>query len=56
MIPILEEIKYDYKFKIENKNQIINELDSLNINNMTLFHDPDNIASYIKFKYKPKEN
>ncbi|WP_311537574.1 FRG domain-containing protein [uncultured Anaerococcus sp.] len=54
--PTQEEIKYDYKFKIENKNQILIELDLLNINNMTLFHDPDNIASYIKNKYKPNEN
>lgn len=56
LIPIQEEIKYDYKFKIENKKQILKELDLLNINNMTLFHDPDNIASYIKNKYKPNEN
>lgn len=54
--PIQEEIKYDYKFKIENKKQILKELDLLNINNMTLFHDPDNIASYIKNKYKPNKN
>lgn len=56
MTPIQEKIKYDYKFIIGNKYQILKELDLLNINSMTLFHDPDNIASYIKNKYKPNEN
>lgn len=40
--------------RIENKREILNDLDLIGINKLTLFNDPDNIAAYIYNKNKNK--
>jgi len=47
-----QEILHNYKFKINNRAEILKSLDLIGINKKTIFADYDNIARYIKDKYK----
>lgn len=40
--------------RIENKREILDDLDLIGINKLTLFNDPDNMADYIYNKNKNK--
>ena len=52
----LQEIDFSSKiFQIKNKKQILNELDQIGINRMTIWGDFDNIAAYIREKFSSKE-
>ena len=48
---IRQEIQPDFRLKISNKTEILEELDCLGINEQFVFNDYDHIASYIKKKY-----
>lgn len=48
---VRQEIHPDMTLKIENKAEIIEELDCLGINEQFIFNDYDHVASYIKKKY-----
>ncbi|SDP16860.1 FRG domain-containing protein [Streptococcus equinus] len=49
---VIQQIDFDYEIIIKSKNQILNELDSIGINRKFIYPDSDNIAKYIKEKYR----
>ena len=49
---VVQKIDYEYEIVISNKKQILNELDNIGINRKFIYPDSDNIAQYIKEKYK----
>lgn len=52
-VKMVQRIRYNkFSFIIKNKNEIIESLDNIGINQMTLFKDFDNTASYIKSKHE----
>lgn len=52
-VQIVQRIRHkDYIFVIKNKKKILNSLDNIGINKMTVFKDFDSTASYIKHKYE----
>ena len=53
-IDYIQKIIPEISIKIENKREILNDLDLLGINKVSLFNDPDNIANYISNKNKIK--
>lgn len=49
---VVQEIDYEYEIIISNKKHILLELDNIGINRKFIYPDSDNIAQYIKEKYK----
>ena len=49
---VVQNIDYEYEIVISNKKQILDELDNIGINKKFIYPDSDNIAQYIKEKYK----
>lgn len=49
---VVQKIDYEYEIVISNKKQILHELDNIGINKKFIYPDSDNIAQYIKEKYK----
>ncbi|WP_308768247.1 FRG domain-containing protein [uncultured Anaerococcus sp.] len=49
---VVQNIDYEYEIVISNKKQILHELDNIGINRKFIYPDSDNIAQYIKEKYK----
>lgn len=49
---VVQKIDYQYEIVISNKKQILHELDNIGINKKFIYPDSDNIAQYIKEKYK----
>ena len=49
---VVQNIDYEYEIVIRNKKQILHELDNIGINKKFIYPDSDNIAQYIKEKYK----
>lgn len=49
---VVQKIDYEYEIVISNKKQILHELDNIGINRKFIYPDSDNIAQYIKEKYK----
>lgn len=49
---MVQKIDYEYEIIISNKKQILRELDNIGINKKFIYPDSDNIAQYIKEKYK----
>ena len=49
---VVQNIDYEYEIVIRNKKQILHELDNIGINRKFIYPDSDNIAQYIKEKYR----
>lgn len=49
---VVQKIDYQYEIVISNKKQILHELDNIGVNRKFIYPDSDNIAQYIKEKYK----
>ncbi|WP_199874635.1 FRG domain-containing protein [Pediococcus pentosaceus] len=49
---VIQKIDFEYQFIIKNKEVILSELDNIGINRKFIYPDSDNIAKYIKDKYK----
>lgn len=49
---VVQQIDYEYEIVIRNKKQILHELDNIGINRKFIYPDSDNIAQYIKEKYR----
>ena len=49
---VVQQIDYEYEIVISNKKQILHELDNIGINRKFIYPDSDNIAQYIKEKYR----
>lgn len=52
----IQKITPDFSIEIENKIEIVKDLDLLGINRKKLFNDPDNIAKYVYSKNKNRKS